>query len=275
MTRKIVRDKLEGHLAQCASVLAMWEAGSTAFGRADDYSDLDIGVISKEGSNQEVWRVVDQAFEELGGVVLRWNEPSALFSGMDKRIFRPRQARAWFQVDIGLFPDSATELYNQPERHGRIVVVFDHTGRLTPPPWHEEGHRRKMGEALHQNLMKWETYYGWFRKELARGRAVDAFVMHLYLTVTPLLTLLNMRHRPNRWDFGFRYIKEELPPEVVKIVERLCYLSDPSVMEERFREADCLLRTTQKELEQRGIVPIDSKGVDIFVSPTFQQPCSR
>jgi hypothetical protein len=74
---------------------------------------------------------------------------------------------------------------------------------------------------------------------------------------------------------GFRYIKEELPPEVVKIVERLCYLSDPSVMEERFCEADRLLRVTQKELEQRGIVPIDSKGVDIAVFQTSRQPCSR
>jgi predicted nucleotidyltransferase len=264
MTRQIVRNKLENHLVRCKSVLAMWEAGSAAFDRIDDYSDLDIGILSKKGSNEDVWLVVDRAFEELGGVTLRWNEPSPVFSGMDKRIFRPREAKQWFQVDIGLFPDTATELYNQPERHGRILVVFDHANRMAPPLWDEDANRRRMGEALHQNLMKWQAYYGWFRKELARGRAVDAFVAHLYLTVIPLLTVLNMRYRPNRWDFGFRYLKEELPPDVVKIVERLCYMADPTVMETRFSEADQLLRATLDVLEEQGIRPIDSKGVDIF-----------
>jgi hypothetical protein len=263
MTRIEIRDKLESHLAGCKSVLAMWEAGSTAFGRADDYSDLDIGVLASAGSNEEVWGVIDQAFAELGGLDLRWSEPNPLFPGMDKRTFRPRQAPRWLQVDIGLFPDSAAELYNQPERHGRIEVIFDHAGRLAPPSWDEQANRRRMCEALHQNLMKWQIYYGWFRKELARGRAVDAFVAHLYLTVMPLLTILNMRYRPSRWDFGFRYLKEELPGDVVEAVERLCYVPDASALEERFSEADLLLRKTLKELEGRGIIPIDPKGVDI------------
>jgi hypothetical protein len=263
MTRHIIRNKLEDHLVRSTSVLAMWEAGSAAFDRTDSYSDLDIGILSKKGSNDEVWRIVDQAFEELGGVTLRWNEPNPVFPGMDKRIFRPREAKRWLQVDIGLFPDTATDLYNQPERHGRILVVFDHTSRMVPPPWDEEANRRRMGEALHQNLMKWQAYYGWFRKELARGRALDAFVMHLYLTVIPLLTVLNMRYRPNRWDFGFRYLKEELPPDVVEVVERLCYMANPSVMESRFLEADRLLRTTLIALEEQGLRPIDSKGIDI------------
>jgi len=245
----------------------MWEAGSAAFGRVDDYSDLDIGLLASVGSNDEVWGIVDQAFAELGGVSLRWSEPNPLFSGMDKRIFRPRQATRWLQVDIGLFPENAAELYNEPERHGRIDIIFDRAGgRLAPPRWDELANRRRMGEALHQNLMKWQTYYGWFRKELARGRTVDAFMMYLHLTVMPLLTVLNMRYRPSRWDFGFRYVKDELPSEVVKVVERLCYVPDPSALEERFSAADGLLRETLHELEERGVVPIDPKGVDISAS---------
>jgi len=45
MTRSVIRDKLEERLLRCSSVLAMWEAGSTAFSRADDYSDLDIRAV--------------------------------------------------------------------------------------------------------------------------------------------------------------------------------------------------------------------------------------
>jgi hypothetical protein len=35
-------------------------------------------------------------------------------------------------------------------------------------------------------------------------------------------------------------------------------------LEERFSEADGLLRKTLKELEEHGVVPIDPEGVDIF-----------
>ena len=267
MTRINVRDSLEQHLRRCDSVIAMWEAGSTAFGREDEYSDLDIGVLSREGSNPEVWQAVDEAFKELGGVGLRWNEPNPLFAGMDKRVFRPRRANRWLQVDIGMFPEDAGELYNQPERHGRIVVLFDRAGRLEPPPWDEPVHRQRRCEALHQNIMKWQVYHGQFRKETARGRTVDAFAFYYALTLSPLLAVLGMRYRPNRWDFGFRYLKDEMPAEIVSAVERLCYVPDASLLEQRFSEAEELFKKTVEELAERGIVPVDSTGVDISVSP--------
>jgi hypothetical protein len=266
MTRQDIRDRLQTRLARCTSVLAAWEAGSAAFGRDDDYSDLDLGVLAKTGSNTEVWSVVDRAFEEMGGLAFRWNEPNPVFSGIDKRIFRPRGARQWFQVDIGIFPETATELFNQPKRHGTIRVLLDRTNRLTPPPWDEAEHGRCLGKALHQSLMKWQAYRAWFRKELARGRSIDAFAFHFYTTLMPLLAILGIRYRPTRWDFGLRYVKEEFPPDVAKVVESLCYVPDPSVLEERFAEADRLLQRTIEELREQGIVPVDPKGTDIPAS---------
>jgi hypothetical protein len=263
MTREEARDRLRSHLEGCARVLAAWEAGSAAFGRADGRSDLDVGVLAMAGGNDEVWAAVGRAFDGMGGIAFLWNEPNPVFSGIDKRIYRPRGAREWFQVDIGIFPETATELYNQPERHGRVRVLFDRAGRLAPPPWDAAGHSRRMGEALHQNLMKWHAYRAWFRKELARGRPVDAFAMYFHTSVQPLLAILGMRHRPERWDFALRYLNEEFPADVARAVERLCYVPGPSALEERFAEADRLLQGTVAELRERGIVPIDARGVDI------------
>ena len=261
MTRHDLRGALADALARCPAALALWEAGSAAFGRADDRSDLDLGVLARTGRHAEVWSAVDRAFDGLGGLVLRWHEPAPLFPGLDKRIYRPRRASRWLQVDLGIFPESARELHVQSERHGRIVVLFDHTGRLAGvPPWDAAAHRQRLGEALHQNLMKWQAYHGWFRKELGRGRDVDAFLMHLHLTVTPLLAVLNLRHRPHRWDFGFRYVREELPADAVRTVERLCYVAGPAELEERFAEAERLLLATVEELARDGIVPIDGSG---------------
>lgn len=269
MTRTILREELATRLARYQMILALWEGGSAAFGRSDKYSDLDLALLYRLGARDEIWRAVDQTFEELGGVDLRWNDPKPFRAGGGKRIFRPRRASdKWLQVEIRIIPDTAKELYIQPERHGKILVIFDRTGRLVPSKFDEDGNRQRARIALHQVLMKWQLSHGWFRKELARGRNGDAFLTHFYTTLTPLLTVLNMLYRLNTWDLGFRYLKEELPKEIVEAVERLCYISQPADLEERFFEADQLFRATVKELEKRGITPIDLIGFDI--SPIFR-----
>jgi predicted nucleotidyltransferase len=263
MTRANVRDRLRERLSACPEVLAAWEAGSAAFGRDDEHSDLDVGVLVRAGGNESVWAAVDRAFQELGGVEFRWSELNPLLPGIDKRVFRPRGAARWFQVDIGVFPETATELHIQPERHGRVKVLVDREGRLNPPAWDEAAHQRRMGEALHQNLMKWRAYHGWFRKELARGRPTDAFAFYFHTALAPLLAVLGMRYRPSRWDFGLRYVRDEFPPEVADVLERLCYVPEPSALEERFAECDRLMERTVGELRERGIVAIDPRGADI------------
>jgi hypothetical protein len=73
-----------------------------------------------------------------------------------------------------------------------------------------------------------------------------------------------MLHRPDRWDYGFRYAREELPPEVVARLERLCYVAEPAQLPQKLIEAEALLKETVAELARRGVTPIDAKGVDVL-----------
>jgi hypothetical protein len=263
MTRAVVREKLASHLAGCESVLALWEGGSTAFGRTDQYSDLDLAVLYRIGARDAVWRKIDEALDELGGVDLRWNDPKPFRKGGGKRIFHLKAADPWLQIEITIIPHEAVQLYNQPERHGRIEVMFDRSGRLASIPQDEATDLDRAGVALHQSIMRWQLYCRWFRKELARGRTVDSFMAYYNRTLKPLLVVLNLRYRPSRWDFGLRYFNEELPREIVSAVETLCYVPNPEGLEERFFAADRLLRTTVEELAERGISPVDPTGFDI------------
>jgi len=266
MTRTTIRDTLQAHLYRCESVISFWEAGSTALGRTDKYSDLDLGILYEPGTPRQVWMAVDQALGELGGVDLRWCEPPSVFRGeigSSKRIFRLRGTEPWLLLDIRIFPASVTNLHDQRQRIGQIAIIFDRAGRLLKPsPWDEKANRERAGRALHQHLMKWQIYYGWFRKELARGSGLDAFMLFFHLAVVPLVTVLNIRYRLNRWDFGFRFLKNDWPAEIVKIVEDICYVPEPEMLEERFAAADRLMQTTVGELKEQGIVPIDPQGFD-------------
>jgi hypothetical protein len=264
MTRSELRAALHDELVKCDSVLAMWEAGSHAFERADEYSDLDIGLLVREGTLDEAWAAVDRGLQRVGGFDLRWQLPGHIFKGMTQRVYHPRRSGPWLALDVGIFQESAEDLYLDAPRHGLAEVLFDRTGRVKPPPWDPEKHRQAMREALQQDVMRWRSHATFFRKELARGRQVDAFGFYVGLTLRPLLSVLGMLHRPDRFDYGFRYVKDDMPADVVARLERLCYVSSPASLEERFAEADQLFNQTVAELARRDVTAIDPRGFDVL-----------
>ena len=262
MTRLELRDVLRAHLEPRGAVLAMWEAGSHAFARDDEFSDLDIGLLATNDGVDAAWKAIDDAFETIGGVKLRWCQTAHIFKGMEQRVYQPRAANRWLQVDIGLFPESVEYLYNEIERHGKATVLFDKTNRLAPPKFDHEKHLREMRDALQQELMKWRSHSDFFRKELARGRHVDAFGFYIGLCIRPLLAVLGMLHRPQRWDYGFRYVKEDMPADVVARLDRLLYVAEPELLEGRLVEATAMFEDAVAQLARRGVTPVDPKGLD-------------
>ena len=264
MNRSELRAALRDELVKCDNVLAMWEAGSHAFARADEYSDLDIGLLVREGTLDEAWAAIDRGLERVGGFDLRWQLPGHIFKGMTQRVYHPRRGGRWLALDVGIFQESAEDLYLDEPRHGRAEVLFDRTRRVKPPPWDPGKHRQNMREALQQDVMRWRSHATFFRKELARGRSIDAFGFYVGLALRPLLSVLGMLHRPDRFDYGFRYVKEDMPADVVARLERLCYIPSPAALEERFAEADQLFNETVAELARRGVTPIDPRGFDVL-----------
>lgn len=244
-------------------MLAVWEAGSAAFGRLDEYSDLDVGVLAEAGSNRQIWEDVLALFERLGGLLVRWHEPNPLFRGLDKNTFRFRRASRWLQLDLGIFTHPASDLYNQPERHGRHVVLYDPRGLVAPPPWDEAAQLTALRRALHHEIQRFGMYHDYFRKELSRGRRVDAFRMYTAYCVQPVATVLGMLYRPTRWDFGLRYLHDDLPPEEAARVERLCFLERAEEMEARMGEAVKIFWGAVDRLAEKGVTPLDEEGADI------------
>jgi len=264
MRREELRMALHDRLHACDSVLAMWEAGSAAFDRADEHSDLDIGVLARAGSLETVWQEVERALDDVGGFSIRWENPVHIFKGMIQRVYRPKLAPRWLDLDIGIFQDTAEDLYLQPQRHGRATILFDRSQgqRTASVQFDEAAHRQRMREALHQEIMRWNLYRDFVAKEIARGRTIDAFGFYVAFAVRPVISVLGMLHRPDRFDYGFRYVKEDLPADIVRRIERLCYVASPADLLGRVKAADALIAQTIEKLKKTGIEPLDSKGVD-------------
>jgi hypothetical protein len=74
-------------------------------------------------------------------------------------------------------------------------------------------------------------------KELARGKYPDALTFYWGIVLRKLVGLLRVKHCPGRHEFGFRYVKTDLPPEAAERLERLMWVANPEELAQKKAEA--------------------------------------
>jgi predicted nucleotidyltransferase len=216
------REVVVAALAACDAALAAWEAGSAAFGRADASSDLDVCVICADGGAADVVDAIERALLDVTEELDVWRAGRTLFG--IQRFWHPRGdgVELLSQVDTAVMEhDAEAELWRElltPERHGRALELHDPAGVLaaarTSAVFDVDAHRARIATDLARFRDRRTLFGGVPTKELGRGRALDAHGFHGSMVVTPLISMLGMRYRPLRYDFSFRYLHDELPPDV-------------------------------------------------------------
>src|SRR5688500_20157721 len=88
----------------------MWESGSHAFARADEYSDLDVGLLVREGTLDAAWAAIDRGLQRVGGFDLRWQLPGHTFKGITPRVSPPRRGGRWLALALRLSQETAEDL---------------------------------------------------------------------------------------------------------------------------------------------------------------------
>jgi hypothetical protein len=219
--RAAVVRALEG----CDAALAGWEAGSAAFGRADLTSDLDVCVIATDLDART--SVLDAIEEELADVTdLDLLDIGLSAFGVQRfwQPARPGEDAPMCMVDVSVLAregdaEKLRELLTV-ERHGRGLTMYDPDGVLAEAAaaatFDPAAHRERIQVELDRLRARRTMFASFGPKELARGRALDAHGMHHAMVVLPLVALLGMVHRPLRFDFGLRYLHDELPADVVE-----------------------------------------------------------
>ena len=213
----------------CDVALAAWEAGSAAFGRADLSSDVDVSVIATggPGTGTAVLDAIEEELAELTDLEL-WDVGESMFGV--QRFWQPAQPgpdAPMCMVDVSVLDretdaDKLRELLT-PERHGRALVMHDPDGvlaeTLAANMFDAEAHRARITSELDRLRARQNMFASFGPKELERDRLLDAHWIHHGMVVVPLVALLGMVHRPLRFDFGLRYLHDELPADVVECLE--------------------------------------------------------
>lgn len=235
--RQTIIDTLNEGLSGADYVLAAALGGSDASGRTDEYSDIDLMTLVADERIEDVFALMREILENLAPIALSYRLPEPAWHGFSQEFFRLRDADPNHMVDFAAIKASTPpeKRFMEVERHGHAQVLFDRDGHLSPTALDWDTHLDKMRQRLEILRVNFELFQPMVSRGVFRGHDAEAAATYFAMTVRPLIELLRMRHCPERFDYGPRYLDRDLPAADRVFVERIAFPRDPQMLE-RFRQ---------------------------------------
>ena len=106
ITREQIIQALQQALLAKSFVYAMWEAGSAAFGRLDEWSDIDLHVDVADEQVSTVFEIVEAALESLSPIELKYEVPQPTWHGLAQTFYRLRDTGDFLVIDLAVVKHS-------------------------------------------------------------------------------------------------------------------------------------------------------------------------
>lgn len=223
LTKPQIIHALTTHLEPQNHARAASLAGSDATGRADDTSDIDLFVFVMPGSIDQTASAIRAALESLSPITVEWRLPMPTWHGSPQAFYQLKHAPEHLMIDWVIIEVGTPHPWLEVERHGHHLVLFDKDDLLIPT--HID--RAAIQSQIHNRLAELRTRFQLFRhlplKLINRNKPVDAMHFYTSMLLKPLVDLLRITHCPDRYDYGFRYLSDDLPPAEYDAIRRLSY----------------------------------------------------
>lgn len=228
---------------------ALFEGGSAATGRQDEFSDLDLYVVARVEHTDAVFEFFERALGAVARIVHVWPVEPAPFPGLMQRHYLVDPAPQHFAVECCVLTHESAHQFLDRERHGESRVYLDRSGRIAPFALDRAAHATRLAQRFAQIRASWPIYRLNVDKEIARGHPLDAFGFYVGGLLQPLVELAGMRHRPERFDFGWRYVHHDLPLELQRALTQLAYVASLTDLEKNLPQIDALMMQLVREIE--------------------------
>ena len=207
--------------ARCA-----WIGGSAATGGWDEWSDLDVVVLTTPGTSVATYGRLLAAVRERFAPDHVWELPDATWPDGRQCFVNPQPRAGRLDeptriVDLAVLDVTDARRVIDVRRHGTPRVLHDPDGlielRHDDPALLEAG----AAEAVDQIGQRFATAEWLVNRATARGQLPEAVALYLRFGLMPLVQLLRVEHCPWRHDYGLRYLHTDLPPDVAERVTAL------------------------------------------------------
>jgi predicted nucleotidyltransferase len=213
---------------------AFWEGGAAAFGRIDEWSDIDLYVVVDDTRVNDAFQVVEAALASLSPITAKLEVPHPPQTGIFQAFYKLQGASEYHLIDLAIFKLSSPDKFLEPEIHGRAVFFFSKGGRIKPPPFNRAGFARRAEGRLKELCVRFELFENFVQKEINRRNPLEA--VHFYhVLLSMLVEALRMKHHPAHHSFKMRYIHYELPPNTVQRLKPLYFLDGEEDLQRKYK----------------------------------------
>lgn len=250
VTREAIVAALTRALVPAPGVVAAFLGGSDATGRTDRFSDIDLVVVVEPDAVQATFDACHAALEELSPIAHQWRIPEPSWHGHAQEFLSLRDADPAHFIDLLVQTPSGGERFLEPERHGDPVVLFDRAGVLAAQPLDRDALAARIDGRVAVLRQRFPLFQTLVTRAVARGYVVEAATAYQDYTLRPLIELLRIRHCPERFDYGARYLDRDLPEALRVELESLALPRSPAEVEAFRARADALFTATLAELDR-------------------------
>jgi hypothetical protein len=236
LTREVVIRKLVESLKPLSYVHAFWEGGAAAYGRLDEWSDIDAYVAVDDDAVGRAFAVVEGALESMSPIERKLPIPEP-YPRVAQAFYKLSRASEYLLVDLAVIKLSAPDKFLEPELHGDLVFYFNKLGVIKVTHLDAVAFARKMRDRQDRLRLRVEMFNDFVQKEINRGNQLEALENYRAITLATIVELLRMKHYSPHYGFRMRYIHHELPPEEIKRLERLSFVKDMKDLQSKYVEA--------------------------------------
>jgi len=254
-TPSISRQKIVETLVQALEPLsfvhAAWLGGSDGTGRTDQWSDIDLQAVVGDDKVEETLEVTKHAMESLSPIAHYYRLPKPTSHGHDQIFLSLLHADDCHLLDFVIMRKSSSNWFLEPARHGRPMVLFDKEGLVRPTAFDREAHGAKMAERFETLRTTFPLFQNFVKKAVLRGDLPDAVHSYFVCTIRPFVELARMRHCPDRYDYGLRYLDRDLPDSLSREIGELALPTSIGQIEEYRTRTEVLFNELLRAYDRR------------------------
>jgi|ERR1043165_593785 hypothetical protein len=248
--RKEIIEALSAAFIKLPYALAMWQGGAAAFERADEWSDLDLMLITEDGHEKEAMELAVTTLEKEFGIDAQFEIDPPFWPDMVQTFFRLKNSSPFLLIDFSILPVSAKNKFNETEIHGHAPVLFDKKEIVKAAPVNRQELNTMLKGRLAKQKKRFDIFSVMVDKEINRRKDIDAFIFYWSYTLLPLVEMLRIKHSPYHWNFGSRYLNEDLPPAIATKLQSFFFVSDLATLTQRNNEARKWFKAATQEAEE-------------------------
>ncbi len=254
LDRNEITEGLADSLKSLDYIHAFWEAGAVAFGRVDEWSDLDINLVVDDGMIDEAFLSVEKALHLLSPIQQKFEVVHPPDSGIHQAFYRLKNTSEYLLIDLAIFKPCSSDKFLETELHGNPIFYFKKNNLVKTSRFDKNEFGKKVRKRLSRLKSRFNMFNIFVQKEINRGNHIEAADLYQNITLASLTEALRIRHNPVHYNFKTRYIHYELPPETVEKLQSLYFVKDERDLQEKYNKATKWFHKIVSEIAESKIV---------------------